>query len=103
MPPTPLPDKGLPLATASPPPGGWNLLREDLPVPVLVLRDSALTANIRTMADWCLQNDFHLAPHGKTTMCPQIFERQIAAGAWGMTVATVSQALVCMQAGIRRV
>ena len=25
--------------------------------------------------------------HGKTTMCPEIFKRQLAYGAWGMTFA----------------
>ncbi len=75
----------------------------DLVVPALVLRDSALTANIRRMSDWCAENGFLLAPHGKTTMCPQIFTRQIEAGAWGITAATVPQALVCLNANIGRV
>ncbi len=44
-----------------------------------------------------------LAPHGKTTMIPKLFERQIAAGAWGITVATAQQALVAYEHGIRRV
>ena len=78
-------------------------LLEEFPLPALVLRDSALTGNIRRMADWCEQNGFLLAPHGKTTMCPQIFSRQMAAGAWAMTVATVPQAMVCFQSRIRRI
>ncbi len=32
-----------------------------------------------------------LAPHGKTTMSPQLFTRQLDAGAWGLTFATVNQ------------
>ena len=32
-----------------------------------------------------------LAPHGKTTMSPQLFRRQLDAGAWGLTFATVTQ------------
>ncbi|MDB5460602.1 MAG: alanine racemase, partial [Caulobacteraceae bacterium] len=34
-----------------------------------------------------------LAPHAKTTMCPEIIRRQLDAGAWGITVASVSQAI----------
>jgi D-serine dehydratase len=44
-----------------------------------------------------------LAPHGKTTMAPQIFAQQLAAGAWGITVATVQQLAICVRYGVRRV
>jgi D-serine dehydratase len=100
-------EKGLPHSFATngdaPAPGKWNVLRGELHFPILVLRESALSANIRAMARWCTQNGFDLAPHGKTTMCPRIFDRQVEAGAWGITVATVSQALVCLHAGINRI
>jgi len=80
-----------------------NILRGDISFPVLVLRESALRANIQAMADWCRVNHFEIAPHGKTTMCPQIFRRQIDAGGWGMTVATAVQAMICIDAGFHRV
>lgn len=82
---------------------GWNVLRGDLPLPLLVLRESALAHNLREMADWCAANDLLLAPHGKTTMSPQLFARQIEHGAWAMTVANVTQAAVCARFGIDRV
>ncbi|MEI9902882.1 MAG: hypothetical protein WDN06_02045 [Asticcacaulis sp.] len=44
-----------------------------------------------------------LAPHGKTTLCPQLFERQLDGGAWGITVATVSQLVLCHDVGVERV
>jgi D-serine dehydratase len=44
-----------------------------------------------------------LAPHGKTTMAPKLFQRQIEAGAWGITLATAVQAQVAYEHGIRRV
>jgi D-serine dehydratase len=44
-----------------------------------------------------------LAPHGKTTMAPQIFAQQLAAGAWGITVANVQQLGICARFGVRRV
>ncbi len=80
----------------------WNVLHGDLPLPLLLLKESALEQNLQEMAQWCGENNLLLAPHGKTTMCPQIFERQIECGAWAITVANVSQAHVCASFGITR-
>jgi D-serine dehydratase len=44
-----------------------------------------------------------ICPHGKTTMAPQLFARQHADGAWGITVATVQQLRVCRRFGVPRV
>ncbi len=71
--------------------------------PLVVLDRSALEHNLGTMADWCRQRNVHLAPHGKTTMAPQLFARQLEAGAWGITVANVSQLWVCRAFGVDRV
>jgi D-serine dehydratase len=81
----------------------WNVLNGDLPFPLLVLKNSAIDRNLQSMADFCVKNNMLLAPHGKTTMCPQIFARQLDAGAWAITVATVSQAMVCASYGINRI
>ena len=81
----------------------WNVLRGNLPFPLLVLKESALEHNLRAMAEWCSSRGLLLAPHGKTTMCPQIFERQLAHGAWAITVANVAQAQVCLSFGIKRI
>jgi D-serine dehydratase len=81
----------------------WNLLREDLPLPVAVLREDALADNSRWMQDFVARTGAKLAPHGKTTMSPQLFERQIADGAWGVTLATVHQAQVARKAGVSRI
>ena len=80
-----------------------NILEEALHFPLLVLRESALAYNLNAMAEWCAANNFLIAPHGKTTMTPRIFERQIQAGAWAITVATASQAAICVETGIRRI
>ncbi len=82
---------------------GWNLLRGDLPLPALVLKESALVHNIALMARWCEERRILHAPHGKTTMAPQLFDRQLDAGAWGITAATVSQAHVYRAFGVERV
>ena len=80
-----------------------NILEEALHFPLLLLKESALAYNLAAMADWCTANSFLIAPHGKTTMAPRIFERQIEGGAWAITVATASQAAVCAEMGIQRI
>ena len=80
-----------------------NILQDGLHFPLLVLKETALAFNLAAMAEWCAANKFLIAPHGKTTMTPRIFERQMEAGAWAITVATVSQAAVCVETGIKRV
>jgi D-serine deaminase-like pyridoxal phosphate-dependent protein len=82
--------------------GGAENVR-DLPTPALVLDDAALQANVDAMAAWCDARGIRLAPHGKTTMCPAIFARQLAAGAWAITVADARQAAVAIAAGAERV
>jgi D-serine dehydratase len=81
---------------------GWNLLREDLPLPAAVLKTSALDNNGRWMRQFLAASGALIAPHGKTTMCPQLYERQLADGAWAITVATVNQLQVCRHFGLRR-
>ena len=71
--------------------------------PVLVLDASAIDANVARMAAWCAERGVGLAPHGKTTMAPVLWERQLAAGAWGITLATPSQVRVALAFGLRRV
>jgi len=82
---------------------GWNLLREDLPLPLTVLKRDVLDANGRWMARFLKATGCVIAPHGKTTMSPQLFKRQLANGAWAITIATVSQLQVCRRFGIKRI
>src|SRR3546814_3083454 len=75
---------------------GWNVLRGDLPFPLAVLKESAVAHNGAWMMDFLRRaGGVRIAPHGKTTMSPQLFARQLADGAWGITVATVQQLQVC--------
>jgi D-serine deaminase-like pyridoxal phosphate-dependent protein len=71
--------------------------------PLLVIRDSAVRANIATMAAYCARHGVDFAPHAKTTMAPGLLAAQFEAGAWGMTVATPNQALVMRRLGVHRV
>ncbi|MBI4921416.1 MAG: amino acid deaminase, partial [Devosia nanyangense] len=64
---------------------GWNVLREDMPLPLMVLKRSSLDHNAAVFGDYLTSHDLSLAPHGKTTMSPQIFAEQLSHGAWGMT------------------
>jgi D-serine dehydratase len=78
-------------------------LGPEFTMPLLVLKDSALTHNAAAMADWCARSGVLLAPHGKTTMAPQLFARQLDAGAWGMTAATIGQVQVYRAFGVQRI
>ena len=82
---------------------GWNVLAEDLPLPLALLKDSSLRHNAAWMRGFRTMTGVAIAPHGKTSMSPQLFARQLADGAWGISVATVQQLRVCRAHGIDRV
>ncbi|RQO47731.1 amino acid deaminase [Variovorax sp. KBW07] len=81
---------------------GWNVLAGDLPLPLAILKREALEHNLAWMQARVREWGIDLAPHGKTTMSPQLFRRQLDAGAWGLTFATVTQLAVGVAAGARR-
>jgi D-serine dehydratase len=82
---------------------GWNVLRGDTSFPVAILKSSALRHNLDWMRRFCEQYGATLAPHGKTTMSPQLFGAQLANGAWGITLASATQVQVAHRFGVRRV
>jgi D-serine dehydratase len=82
---------------------GWNLLREDLSLPCAVLSAGKLRHNLDWMRRFIDAYGLKLAPHGKTTMAPRLFQMQIESGAWGITLATAHQTQVAAAHGIRRV
>jgi len=81
----------------------WNLLREDLSLPAAVLYEDRLAHNLEWMQRFVVKYGMKLAPHGKTTMAPKLFERQLQGGAWGITLATAPQTLAAYAHGVRRV
>ena len=81
----------------------WNILREDMNFPIAVLKDSALTHNSRWMRDFLARSNAMIAPHGKTSMAPQLFARQFDDGAWAITLATPQQVQVARDFGIARI
>jgi D-serine deaminase-like pyridoxal phosphate-dependent protein len=80
-----------------------DLSIDDLPTPVLSIRDAAVAHNIAAMAEWCARRGVLLAPHAKTTMAPRLLHRQLEAGASGLTVADVRQARIAIASGAERV
>ncbi|MVZ99233.1 amino acid deaminase [Actinomadura sp. LD22] len=76
---------------------------DDFGTPLLTLDAGALDHNVRMMADWVSAAGMELAPHGKTTMAPELWRRQLDAGAWGITLATFPQLRVARAFGVRRV
>ena len=80
-----------------------SLLDGDLPLPAAVLKESALVHNARWMREFTARAGVSLAPHGKTTMAPQLFQRQFDEGAWGMTAATAAHVRTYRRFGVPRV
>jgi D-serine dehydratase len=81
---------------------GLRLFDPRLPAPIATLRLDRLQANSRWMAAFCARNELKLAPHGKTTMSPQLFELQRRDGAAAITVATAQQLAVARHFGFPR-
>ncbi|MFW4395836.1 alanine racemase [Klebsiella pneumoniae] len=80
-----------------------NLLAEEVCLPAALLKKSALENNISWMQRYADARGVSLAPHGKTTMTPWIFQAQQRAGAWGIGVGSAWQASAAMASGIQRV
>jgi D-serine deaminase-like pyridoxal phosphate-dependent protein len=100
--------KGLPASTFGAPIGevaarGLDVFTAGFVGPLLVLDADAVESNARAMADWCAARGLALAPHGKTTMAPQLFALQLDHGAWAMTAANASQLRVYRAFGVSRV
>ncbi|WP_397456716.1 amino acid deaminase [Pseudomonas versuta] len=78
-------------------------LVRDVSLPALVIHRDPLEHNIRWMQDFVSRSGAQLAPHGKTSMCPALFRRQLEQGAWGMTLASAVQTCTAYAGGVRRV
>jgi D-serine dehydratase len=81
----------------------WNLLNEDISLPAAVLYADRVEHNLKWMQAFVAEYGVKLAPHGKTTMAPQLFRRQLETGAWGITLATAHQVRAAYHGGVSRV
>ncbi len=71
--------------------------------PVLALSAESVEHNLALLETYAQRHGLVFAPHGKTSMSPQLFARQLEHGAWGITAAVPHQARVYRAYGIRRI
>jgi D-serine deaminase-like pyridoxal phosphate-dependent protein len=82
---------------------GVTVFDGDFTFPLLTVRREAVDNNVAVMGRFCADLGVRLAPHAKTAMSPQLFARQLDAGAWGLTAATIDQVRVYRGFGVRRI
>ncbi|MEU9244602.1 amino acid deaminase [Streptomyces sp. NPDC048385] len=80
-----------------------NLFEDGFATPVLALSAERLEHNLALMETYTERHGLAFAPHGKTSMAPQLFRRQTERGAWGITLAVPHQVRVARAFGTRRV
>ncbi|MEG3630542.1 amino acid deaminase [Streptomyces poriticola] len=80
-----------------------NLFTGGFTTPVLALSAERLEHNLKVMETYAARHGLAFAPHGKTSMAPQLFHRQVEHGAWGITLAVPHQVRVARAFGTRRV
>ncbi|MEU1017388.1 amino acid deaminase [Streptomyces sp. NPDC005900] len=80
-----------------------NLFTGGFTTPVLALSAERLEHNLALMETYAKRHGLAFAPHGKTSMAPQLFARQIEHGAWGITLAVPHQVHVARAFGISRI
>ncbi|WP_159772318.1 alanine racemase [Streptomyces sp. HM190] len=80
-----------------------NLFTGGFLTPVLALSAERLEHNLALMEAYSERHGLAFAPHGKTSMAPRLFWRQIERGAWGITLAVPHQVRVAREFGIERV
>ncbi|GAA1352855.1 amino acid deaminase [Streptomyces beijiangensis] len=80
-----------------------NLFTDGFTTPVLALSAESVEHNLALMETYATRHGLVFAPHGKTSMAPQLFARQIEHGAWGITLAVPHQVRVAREFGIQRI
>ncbi|MFE7583975.1 alanine racemase [Streptomyces gardneri] len=71
--------------------------------PVLALSAESVEHNLRLLEVYAERHGLAFAPHGKTSMAPRLFDRQLEHGAWGITAAMPHQARVYRVHGVSRI
>ncbi|MFE6127007.1 amino acid deaminase, partial [Streptomyces sp. NPDC056437] len=80
-----------------------NLFDGGFTTPVLALSAESVEHNLALLETYAERHGLAFAPHGKTSMAPQLFVRQLERGAWGITAAVPHQVRVYRAHGIRRI
>ncbi|WP_227369635.1 amino acid deaminase [Halomonas sp. M20] len=71
-------------------------------LPAAAIFEAPLAHNLAWMQRFADSHHARFAPHGKTTMTPTLFKRQLDAGAWGVTLATAPQCQAAFAHGVER-
>ena len=100
--------KGIPGGTPPFPLGaiaeqGWNVLREDMPLPLAALKRREIDNNRSWMLEFMKRSGVVFCPHGKAFLAPQLVGEMLDAGAWGVAVANVAHLQVYRRFGVSRV
>ncbi|MFF8842672.1 amino acid deaminase [Streptomyces sp. NPDC015127] len=80
-----------------------NLFTGGFTTPVLALSAESVEHNLALLETYAERHGLAFAPHGKTSMSPQLFARQLEYGAWGITAAVPHQVRVYRAYGIERI
>ncbi|MGP3636431.1 alanine racemase [Streptomyces sp. 24-1644] len=80
-----------------------NLFTGGFTTPVLALSAESVEHNLALLETYADRHGLAFAPHGKTSMAPQLFADQLERGAWGITAAVPHQARVYRAYGIQRI
>ncbi|MEV0095978.1 amino acid deaminase [Streptomyces sp. NPDC050738] len=80
-----------------------NLFTDGFTTPVIALSAESVAHNLALMESYSARHGLAFAPHGKTSMAPQLFARQIEHGAWGITLAVPHQVRVAREFGVQRI
>ncbi|WP_327295612.1 MULTISPECIES: alanine racemase [unclassified Streptomyces] len=80
-----------------------NLFTGGFTTPVLALSAESVEHNLALMETYSTRHGLAFAPHGKTSMAPQLFDRQAEHGAWGITLAVPHQVRVARAFGVARI
>ncbi|MEV0573994.1 alanine racemase [Streptomyces sp. NPDC050392] len=80
-----------------------NLFTGGFTTPVLALSAESVEHNLALLETYAQRHGLAFAPHGKTSMSPQLFARQLEHGAWGITAAVPHQVRVYRAFGIQRI
>ena len=76
---------------------------DEFQTPTLTIDAGAMAHNVAVLAEWTAARGIRLAPHGKTTMSPALWQQVLDAGAWGITLATGWQVELARSFGVRRI
>ena len=80
-----------------------DMTKDVLPTPCMVIDLDLFDQNVKWMADHCKQAGLNVRPHVKIHKSVNVGKRQVAAGAIGLTCATIAEAELMSGGGIKHV